>query len=348
MAEVYITSQALLKTLQEINSSFTAQDLIDLEVFIDTDPDDEWELVEGKDYRIAVKATGLREYTASGAYIIARCLDAKQKPGFWAKIKEMVLHTKVKVRRAFIGKKILDNCSSLVRRSDRYWISRADLITILGTNSQTLKRMLEESKRTQFPLLPNIDYEDLTDDNLYFSLDGVFKISQVCGQKLTQKNRREWCEEVGTVIKPKINDIVDQISDREKNIAKAMSTAQKRDKNTCKVTGAGKNKINKLKLAVHHLYAQQAYPHIADSVDNLITLDCKVHDQFHVDYMGGTGKPCTIDDFIHFLHTYYPENTQVITWLTQQKIKLGNPQPIDLKKPPHVLYLPASRVLKTA
>lgn len=345
MAEVYITSQSLLTTLQEISPSFAAQDLIDLEKFIDADPNDKWELTEGKDYRIAVKLTGLREYTASGAYTIARCLDARQPSGFWARVKEMFLHTKAKIRRAFIGQKILDNCSSLVRRSDRYWISRADLVSILGTNSSTLKRMLEESKRTQFPLLPNTDYEELTDNGgIYFSLEGVFKISQVFGQKLTQKNRQEWCEEVGTVIKPKINDIVDQIRDRDKNIAKSMSAAQKRDKSICQVTGAKKNKINKLKLAVHHLYAQNSYPHIADSVENLITLDCKVHDQFHVDYMGGTNQACTIDNFIEFLHVYYPENAKVITWLTQQKIKLGNPQPINLAKPPHVLYLPASKV----
>jgi hypothetical protein len=181
-------------------------------------------------------------------------------------------------------------------------------------------------------------------DDYYFSLDGVFKIAQVLGQKLTRKNRREWCEEVGTVIKPKINEIVDQIKDREKNIAKFMNAAQKRDKSICQVSGATKNKINKLKLGVHHLYGQNSYPHIADSVDNLITLDCKVHDQFHVDYMGGTNQSCTIDNFIEFVHAYYPENTKVVTWLTQQKIKLGNPQPIDLAKPPHVLYLPASKV----
>jgi hypothetical protein len=349
MAEIYITSQTLLKTLQEINPNFTDQDLIDLEKFIDADPEDEWELTEGKDYRIAVKATGLREYTASGAYTIARCLDAKKQPGFWAKVREMVFHTKAKVRKAFIGKKILDNCSSLVRRSDRYWISRADLITIFGTNAQTLAKMLEKSKETQFPLLLRTDYEEFTDNGgIYFSLDGVFKISQVFGQNLTQKNRREWCGEVGEVIKPKIDNIVDQISDREKNIAKAMDTTKKRDKNTCQVTFLKRNKFNKLKLTAHHLYAQNAYPHIADSVDNLITLDCKVHDQFHVDYMGSTKKPCTVEDFIRFVHTYYPENTQIVTWLTQQQIKLGNPQPIDLSKPPHVLYLPASRVLKTA
>jgi hypothetical protein len=348
MAEVYITSQDLLKTLQELDSSFTAQDLIDLEEFIDADSD-KWRLIEGKDYRIAVKSTGLREYTASGASIIAQYLDAKQKSGFRVKIREIVLHTKKKIRKAFIGQKILDNCSSLVKRSDRYWISRNDLVTILGTNSRTLQRMLEEAKKTPFPLLPRLDYDEFTDDGgIYFSLDGVSKISQVFGQRLTQKDRREWCDDLGSVIQPKINDIVEQITEREKNIEKAKAAAQKRDKNICKVTNLKKDKFNKLKLSVHHLYDQSTYPYIADSIENLITLDCRIHDQFHIDYMGGTKQSCTNNDFIKFIHTYYPENTRVVTWLTQQKIKLGNPQPIDLNKPPHVLYLPASRVIETA
>lgn len=343
MVEVYITSQSLLTIIQEISPDFTTQNLIDLENLIDTDPN--WALTEGQDYRIAVKTTGLREYTTAGAYTVAKFLDIRQPSGFHSKVIELFLRNKAKVRKASIGKGILDNCSSLVKRSDRYWISRADLVAILETNSNTLKRMLEESKKTQFPLLPNIDYEELLDQGgIYFSLEGIFKISQIFGQNLTRKDRREWCEEVGMVIKPKISEIVDQIKDREENIEKAKSAAQKRDLSTCQVTRVRKDKISKLRFSVHHLYAQHAYPHIADSIDNLITLDYKVHDQFHVDYMGGTNQPCTIDDFIRFVHTYYPGNTKIITWLTQQKIKLGNPEPIDLAKPPHVLYLPASKV----
>ena len=58
MAEIYITSQELIKTLK-----ISSQELADLEAFFDADSEDEWELVEGKDYRITVRSTGLREYT---------------------------------------------------------------------------------------------------------------------------------------------------------------------------------------------------------------------------------------------------------------------------------------------
>ncbi len=59
--------------------------------------------------------------------------------------------------------------------------------------------------------------------------------------------------------------------------------------------------------------------------------------------MGGNHKPCTIDDFIDFLHKYYPSSSKTIIWLEQQKLVLGNPQPLGKQKP-HVLYLPASKV----
>ncbi|OUC13485.1 MAG: hypothetical protein B0A82_16940 [Alkalinema sp. CACIAM 70d] len=347
MAEVYITAQELLKALQEISPKFSSQDLIELEEFIDSDPNDEWELKEGKDYRIAIQATGKREYTASGAYTIARCLEARQKPGFWARIKELVLHTKRKVRRAFINKKILDNCSSLVKRRSHFWISRADLVSILGTNSQTLTRMLDKAKQMQSPLIQGQDYEDFADGSgIYFSLGGIYKISQVFGKNLTQKNRREWCEEVGNTIQPQVNDIVDTIKNRDNEIERAMRyVREKRDKKTCQVTKTKQDRINGLKLAVHHLYSRNAYPAIASNHANLITISCDVHDQFHQDYMGGTNKPCTIDDFIDFVQRYYPDNTSLVNQLTSWRVSLNNPQPIDLSKPPHVLYLPASRLI---
>jgi hypothetical protein len=346
MAEVYITSQELIKALQEIAPQFTDQDLIDLEDFIDADLNDEWELTVGKDYRIAIQANQKREYTPSGAYTIARCLETRHKPGFWNRIKNLVLQTKRRVRRAFISKKILDNCSSLVRRRNNFWISRSDLISILGTNTQTLNRMLEKSKQTRYPLIKGQDYDDFQDSTgVSFSLEGIYKISQVFGEHLTQKNRREWCGEVGEAIKPQIDDIIDTIKAREQAIGNAMKYVKdKRDQKTCQVTKVKKNRYNNLTLAVHHLYSRNAYPVLSSSQDNLITISSEVHDQFHRDYMGGADKLCTLDDFIDFVHRYYPDNTQVVNQLANRRLSLNNPQPIDLSKPPHVLYLPASKL----
>ncbi|MEP0915898.1 hypothetical protein NC981_03640 [Leptolyngbya sp. DQ-M1] len=337
MAEIYIASKELIKTLK-----ISSQELIAIEQFFDAVPDDEWELVKNKDYRV-VNGNGLREYTTSGAYTIARYLEATRKPGFWDLIKEWFLHTKREIRRAFIKKKILDNCSSLIKRNNRFFISKSDAVTIFGTRSDYLSKMAEAAQRSDRPMLKGEDFDDFIDEGgLHYSLSGVFKLAQTLEASLTQKNRREWCKDVGEVIQPQVKDIVDQILEREKGIQKAKDKAKRRDGKTCKVTGKRPDKVDNLQLAAHHLYSCNAYPYLADVENNLITLTLEVHDQFHT-FMGGTNKACTIDDFIKFVHQYYPSNSKVVIWLEKQKQILGNPQPVDARKP-HVLYLPVSKV----
>ncbi len=339
MKEIYITCQELIKTLK-----ISDQDLLDVEKFFDAIPDDEWELEEGKDYKIVKVSTGLREYTASGAYTIARYLEATRKQGFWQRIKEWLLHTKRNIQKAFIRKHILDNCSSLVKRRGQFFISKSDVVAIFKTRPDYLVKMTEYTKRTQFPLIEGQDYENLLDEGgLHYSLSGINKLAQAMKERQSKKNRQEWCWDVGEEISPQIHDIVAQINQRHTHIQKAMDKAKKRDRNTCQVTEIKKNKVNNLKVAAHHLYSQNEYPYLADAEDNLLTLSCEVHDQFHQSFMGGTGKPCTIDDFVKFVQQYYPSNTKLVIRLENQKRKLGNQQPVDMRKP-HVLYLPAARV----
>ncbi len=340
MPEIYITSRELIQTLK-----ISDQELIDTEHFFDSVPDDEWELIEGKDYKVIVQATGLREYTFAGAYTIAKYLEKTKKETFWDKLKEWFLHTKKKINQAFIRKKILDNCSSLVKRNNQFFISKSNAVAIFCTKADYLKKIDEAArKREPDPLTKGIDYEDFIDEGgLYYSLSGIYKLAQALNESLTKKNRREWCKDVGDVIIHQIDRIVAQIKKRDKNIQTAMNRVKKRDKYICQVTRQRQNKINQLKLAAHHLYSQIQYPYLADVEHNLITLASDVHEQFHQHYMGGSAKSCTIDHFIDFVHKCYPDNADVIIWLEQQKLVLGSPQPVDKRKP-HVLYLPAQKV----
>ncbi len=339
MAETYITSKKLIQTL-EIDS----EKLIEIEKFFDSIPDDAWDLVDGTDYRV-VQANGLREYTQSGAYTIARYLETTQKRSFLQRIKDMLLQTKQKIRQAFIADHILENCSSLMKRNEQFFISQADVVKMFKTTSAYLKKMLEAAQREDKPLIQGQDYIEILDGGgYYFSLSGISKLSAVMGSKQSKKNRQDWCSDIGQIIVPKVNDIVQQILERDKGIQKAMDNVKnKRDKKTCQVSREHWNKVNKLQLAAHHLYSKQEYPHLANVENNLITLTCEIHDQFHVSYMGGTAKPCTIDDFIQFVNAYYPENSKVKTWLANQKLVLGDP--VEQKaRISHVLSLPASKV----
>ncbi len=343
MAEIYISSKKLVETL-----GVKEQELIDIETFFDADPDDEWDLQAGKDYRIVNQSSGLREYTSTGAYTIAKYLESHKQESFWDRLKDWFLHTKQNVRQAFIREKILDNCSSLVKRNGLFFISSADAVTIFGTRSDYLRKMAEAAQRVdeagRQPLIKGQDFDDFGDEQgLHYSLSGIGKLAEAFKDNLTQKNRREWCSDVGMVIQPQVADIVNRIIKREKDIAKAMDDAKKRDKKRCQVSATEKNKINQIKLAAHHLYSQSEYPHLAATTANLITLSEEVHNQFHQDFMGGSQKSCTIDDFIKFVQQYYPDNTEVVIWLKEQKLILGSPELINSSKP-HVLYLPAKQV----
>jgi hypothetical protein len=339
VSSVYITSRELVQQLN-INS----QELLAIEEFFDADSLDEWELTEGKDYKIVNRTTGLREYSLSGAYTIARYVEVNKRQKIWFVIKEWFTQTQAKIRKSFLKKKILQNSSSLVKRSGYFFISRSDVIAIFGTRSDYLSKMAEEVRRSRYPLEEGKDYANFADEGgIYFSPSGIVKLSQAFAACHSKKNRREECADIGSIIESQIKDISEQILAREKSIYAAKEKAKKRDKKTCRVSQVKSDRINKIPLAAHHLYSQNEYPHLADVENNLITLAGDVHTQFHQEFMGGTVKACTIDDFIQFVHHYYPDNSQVINWLEGQKIALGNQQPVNARKP-HVLYLPASRV----
>jgi hypothetical protein len=337
MTEIYITSKRLIETL-----GISSDRLIEVEEFFDSIPDDEWDLAANTDYKV-VQANGLREYTQSGAYTIARYLEVTQKQSFFQKIKELILHTKQKVRQAFIGEHIINNCASLMKRNDQFFISQSDVVKIFKTRNDYLKKMLEVAKYQEQPLIKDQDYIELLDGGgYYFSPPGISKLALAMKQSQTKKNRRDWCEDVGAIIMPKVKSVVNHILAREENIQRVMDRVRRDSKRTCKVSGKKWNKVNKLNFAVHHLYSRAEYPHLADNEGNLITLVSEVHDQFHNSFMGGTAKPCTIDDFIRFVNEYYPESQSQV-WLQSQKLALGD-HAIQKATQQSVFYLPASRV----
>ncbi len=102
-----------------------------------------------------------------------------------------------------------------------------------------------------------------------------------------------------------------------------------RDKKKCKISekkAPGSKLTGTISVAVHHLYSQSKYPHLAASTDNLITITTDIHNEFHA-WNGGTHQSCTIDDFIKFVDERYPEADEARIWLNKKKQLLGTPQP---------------------
>jgi hypothetical protein len=92
-----------------------------------------------------------------------------------------------------------------------------------------------------------------------------------------------------------------------KDIESTKNKAKRRDKNTCQITLVHQNSKNINAIAAHHLYSVNKCPHLATSIDNLITIDEKIHKEFHLTWMGGYDIECTVQDFIDFITERYPE-----------------------------------------
>ena len=111
---------------------------------------------------------------------------------------------------------------------------------------------------------------------------------------------------------------------RQVRISRACELAKQRDKRTCVITKRNRNKEDKIFLVAHHLYSKQHYRHLAESVDNLITLCHEVHEQFH-GWNGGYAKSCTPDDLIRFVQQVYPDRSGPVTMIIENaKMKLGD------------------------
>ncbi len=119
MAIVYVSSSKLAEFL-----GISLEELREIEAYFDSIPDDEWELVEGKDYRVINKSSGLREYTQSGAYAILSFLRSRSEQGrkystdtsISTSIRNWFKEEYRKSQKALVDHRILENSSSLVRR----------------------------------------------------------------------------------------------------------------------------------------------------------------------------------------------------------------------------------------
>lgn len=73
-----------------------------------------------------------------------------------------------------------------------------------------------------------------------------------------------------------------------------------------------------IKLVGHHLYDQNTYHFFASDPDNIITIAEQVSDDFH-QWNGGFAKTCTINDFIEYVESHYPQKHEAILMLHNRR-----------------------------
>jgi hypothetical protein len=114
------------------------------------------------------------------------------------------------IRKTAVKKAISENCSSLVRCNNRFFISRADVVKIFGTRSDYLSKIAQKAQQSRHPLIKGQDYETFVDGGLYFSLSGIYKLSLVFKESIAAKDRKSWCSDVGDTIHSHVKNIINQ------------------------------------------------------------------------------------------------------------------------------------------
>ncbi|NCR10035.1 hypothetical protein [Microcystis aeruginosa] len=282
--------------------------------FFDADPNDDWDLVEGDDYQFVNKEKKLRNFSPKGAFKIASYIEKNEKRGIFYKFKEFFTKHDQKIRRSLARKSIfaeLTDSGEIQVYQGVAMIHKQSLRRILETNGSKLNKTVNHlQQRTDKPLELGVDFYEDEKREFWFSESGIVMISKSMSETLTNKSRQEMCKMIAMEFPLAFKEIQEHLDDDTKQkieIEKAKKRAKTRDKNTCQVTGQKPDKDVKFNLAVHHLYSVQKYPHLATFDLNLVTIKEEIHQEFHGN-LGGFDKPCTIEDFIQFLHIYYPEH----------------------------------------
>lgn len=316
-------------TIKEVDLAsaleITPQRLDEIIAFFDSDPTDEWDLRENDHFIYINKTWQERLFSQQGAFAIAKYMDTIEPKSLWDRLLEFITKHKEKLRNAFVRQKVLENCSSLTPRNNRHFLSKKDVVNILCTSFSKINQSFEQIQKSDNPMVIGEDFDEI-EGVRYYSLSGLDQLCRHLADKtngLRAADRREWCAAVKIVGNKTLKLLLDDEESRKQKIQSAMQSAKKRDKQRCQITQQKPEKHNKFNLAVHHIFSQMHYPHLAMSLDNLITLKEKVHQDFH-SWNGGYDKPCTVDDLIRFVNEQYPENDAVCLWLNQIKKVIGD------------------------
>ncbi|KPQ37937.1 MAG: hypothetical protein HLUCCO16_15200 [Phormidium sp. OSCR] len=263
------------------------------------------------------KQQPIRIFSREGALAIASYLDLRGDATQIALNKVIALLNQYSLNQidAKIRRAVYENSSSLVYKNKRHWLSREDVVKIFMTTSSRVRRAFGNIQRSDFPMRINIDFAYDDDGLRFFSLSGLEKLSIELSLKLRSEERRAYCKRVSEVAPPVLEFLAIAPSPEPKQIEQAMNFAKNRDQKTCQVTGVVRDKYNqRIELVGHHLYDKKAYHFLSADPDNILTIDKKLHEDFH-QWHGGTQKTCTIDDFINYVEWRYPEKHELILTL---------------------------------
>lgn len=218
-----LTEEAVIKCLE-----LSRSELDEIVAHFDSDPDDQWELVEGEHFIFVNKALGERAFSLRGAHAIAEYIRATKPSPFWSNFLEFVTRHKARIRESLVAAHIVQNSSSLMLRSNRHFLSKPDTTKILGTSPARLNRSFQELQAASM-MRQGVDFLD-EDGRRFYSIRGVSRLAEDLGNKLTSKERQLWCQAVKMAGNKTIKMLASAEEQRQARIARACELAKRRDK----------------------------------------------------------------------------------------------------------------------
>ncbi len=305
--------------------SIQLQRLDEIIDFFDSDPNDEWDLVEKKDYIFINKKMKSRNFSPQGALKIAAYLEQNETRGIIYRIKDFITQHDARIRKAIarkiITEELIDNGKIIIHHNVAM-IHKQSLRRILETNGAKINSTFKEIQASHQPLELEKDYAEI-ENEYWFGERGVLLMSKKMSEALKNKSRKQACKIIWGEFPKQFKTLSQSLVNDVKDIQNAKNKAKRRNKGTCQITGRKPANHDQFNLAVHHLYCSKKYPHLATVDVNLITIAEDIHKEFH-GYLGGFDKPCTLDDFLEFVHYHYPDHQpQLIVKLQKAKKVLG-------------------------
>lgn len=277
----------------------------------DADPDDEWALDKGTHFEPGPLDSKI--FSPEGAVEICNYLEEnKGERPLLIRWKRWLLQRDRRLKGLMVSKRVTESASiagQLVFKGDRAFLGSRGCREVLGLGKRqdVLNKAFVQVQRSVDvdiePMAIDVDFFEDESQGRFFSRSGLASVGQCLGTSLKSKHRRDWANVV-VEYAPKALEAMEKIeSEKEKRIKRVMEVVRRNAKKTCQLTGRKCNS-SKIKIAVHHLYNRQTYPHLADVESNLMAIGADIHDHFHM-WMGGTDKSCTIEDLERYVQEFH-------------------------------------------
>jgi hypothetical protein len=306
MGKCNITDKELADALD-----ITVDKLVDICEFFDSDPDDDWELVEGIHFERG--PFGSKIFSPEGAVEVCNYLEQnKEERPLLKRWKRWLLQRDRKLKGLMISKRVQEisilGSSYLIYQSGKAFLAPRACREVLGLGKRQdiLNRTFQELQRSENieiePLKINEDFLLEENDQRFLSRSGLAAVGKHLGVRLTQRHRQEWVKVVADYAPKALMTLEKYEADKEKRIKIAMDKVRKQANKRCEITNR-KQAVYKFDLEVHHLFDKKSYPQVADMEVNLIAIASDIHAHFH-QWMGGCNVSCTVEDMEKYIEEF--------------------------------------------